>query len=181
MSPKVNPLLLELIAAHRKTRTGDLTQALDACGLHQTGGPIFGVERVAIDEHNFAPDPQSSRLAVIIPYFADCELLDLVAVGLRTRACRTRMGVCTALGEEWLERARDNGSTAHIFTSPLEWLRNQRKGAAIVDWRSVRHVLADVPALSFDDELLARRIDGALRQPVHMPQLFIREGASHAG
>ncbi len=55
--PKINPLLRELVAAHRKARPEDLAQALDACGLRQTGGPIFGVERVAIDAQQLRARP----------------------------------------------------------------------------------------------------------------------------
>ena len=78
---KINPLLWELVEAHRKARPEDLAEALDACGLRQTGGPIFGVECVAIDAHNFAPDPESSRGPADHSLFRGGELLDLVASG----------------------------------------------------------------------------------------------------
>ena len=48
----MNPLLWELIEVHRKARREELAQALDACCLCQSGGPIFGVEFVAIDAHH---------------------------------------------------------------------------------------------------------------------------------
>lgn len=173
--PRINPLLLELVAAHRKARREDLAGALDACGLHQYVGPIFGVEFVAYDTHHWAPEP-GGKPALIVPHFEDGRLLDLVAVSPRSRACRTREGVCTVLGGEWLDHARDYDTAARIYPDPLSWLLAGRRGAVIVDWRAARHVLADVPALECTAKALAERIDKAMRQPVNVPRLVV----SHA-
>ncbi|GEP57332.1 hypothetical protein [Reyranella soli] len=170
--PETNPLLLELVEAHRKARCEDVAGALDACGLHQHGGPIFGIEFVDHDAHNYAPAP-GGKPSIIVPHFEDGRLLDLVAVGLRSRACRTRAGVCTVLGGEWLDYARDHETAARIYPNPLAWLLAGRRGAVIVDWRSARYVLADVPELVCTDKALAERIDKAMRQPVHMPRLIV--------
>ena len=172
LRPKINPLLLELVEAHRKARREDIAVQLDACGLHQHGGPIVGVEYVASDDRHWSPEP-TGKPAIIVPYFEDGRLLDLVAVGLRSRACRTRAGVCTVLGGEWLDHAREHDTAARIYPDPLAWLLNGRRGAVIVDWRSARYALADVPALDCADQALANRIDKAMRQPVQMPRLIV--------
>lgn len=170
-----NPLLAELVPAHQAARRDDLADALDACGLRQTGGPIFGVEFVASDAHNYAPEP-GGKPALILPHFEGGRLLDLVACDLATRASRTRAGVCTALGADYIDRARWDETPVRLFADPVEWLRADRQGACIVDWRAVRHVLADVPAVNCGaNRALADRVDKALRQPVHVPRLIVQE------
>ncbi|MPZ34874.1 MAG: hypothetical protein GEV13_28475 [Rhodospirillales bacterium] len=164
--------MLELVEAHRKARREDLAGALDACGLRQDGGPIFGVEFVAYDAHHWAPEP-GGKPAIIVPHFEDGRLLDLVAVAPRSRACRTREGVCTVLGREWLDRGRDYDEAVRIYPDPLAWLLDGRRGAVIVDWRAARFDLADVPELVCTDKALAARIDKAMRQPVQMPRLVV--------
>jgi len=170
--PEINPLLFELVAAHRTARREDIAGEIAACGLQRPGGPIFGVEFIAHDAQHWAPEP-GGKPAIVVPHFEDGRLLDLVAVGLRSRACRTRTGVCTVLGGEWLDHAREHDTAARIYPDPLAWLLNGRKGAVIVDWRSVRYTLADVPALDCTDQALADHIDKAMRQPVQMPRLTV--------
>lgn len=174
----INPLLCELVAAHRTARREDLAQALDACGLRQTGGPIFGVEFVAIDANNYAPEP-NGKPAVIVPYFEGGELVDLVATGLATRTCRTREGLCVALGMDAIEEARWNEGQLRLYADPLEWLRHGRQGACVIDWRAARHALADVAAIVCSSDMLAARVEKALSQPVRLPTLYVRE-AAHA-
>lgn len=176
--PKINPLLSELIAAHRTARREDLAQALDACGLRQTGRPIFGVSFVTIDGNNYAPEP-GGRPALIVPYFEGGELVDLVATGFATRTCRTRDGLCVALGTDQIEQARWNEGQLRLYSDPLEWLQHGRQGACVVDWRAARHALADVPAIACSSDMLAARVEKAMRQPVRLPALYVRE-AAHA-
>ena len=176
---KVNLLLWELVAAHRTARREDLTRALDACGLRQQGGPIFGVELVAIDGHNYAPEP-GGQPALILPYFEDGRLLDLVACRFTTRTCSTRDGICTALGAEHIERARDAGTALSLFADPVEWLLADRQGACVVDWRSAHFTLADLDAgIACSSNLLAARVQRAMQRPATVPPLFVRE-AAHA-
>jgi hypothetical protein len=177
-APKVNPLLWELVAACRTARREDLAQALDACGLRQTGGPIFGVDFVAIDANNYAPEP-NGRAALIVPYFEEGRLLDLVACGFATRTSRTRAGICVALGMDAIDTARWNEGQLRLYSDPLEWLQRGRQGACVIDWRAARHALADVPAIACSSDALAARVEKALRQPVTLPALYVRE-AAHA-
>lgn len=79
------------------------------------------------------------------------------------------------LGVEWLEHARLHELPATVFPDPIEWLRNDRRGAVLVDWRSARYELADLPGIACSNDLLAKRIDKALRVPAHVPPLFVRE------
>jgi len=172
--PKIRPLLLELLAARRRLDDPELAATMSACGLHTDRGPIFGVEFIAYDAHHWMPEP-GGKPAIIVPHFENGHLLDLVAVGLRSRACRTRCGACTVLGGEWLDHARDYDEPVFIYPDPLAWLVAGRRGAVIVDWRAARHVLADVPAVECADQALAGRIDRAMRLPVHVPQIVVSD------
>ena len=174
----LNPLLRELMQAHRKARQPEILAALRACDIDINTGPVWGVDHVQADAHHYAP-AHDGKPAIIVPYIVDGALLDLVAAGLTTRSSRTRRGVCTVLGGAWLDHARINETPATIFPDPIEWLRNGRCGAVIVDWRSARYELADLPGIACSNSLLVNRVDKALREPVHVPPLFVRE-ARHA-
>jgi hypothetical protein len=175
---KINPLLWELVEAHKKARRAELAEALDACGLRQTGGPIFGIEFVSVDANNYWPEP-GGRPALIVPYFDGGRLLDLVACGFATRTCRTREGICTTLGTEHIDRVRDGEGQLRLYSDPLEWLQYGRDGACLIDWRAARFDLADMPAIACSSDMLAASVKKALRQPANLPALLVRE-AAHA-
>jgi hypothetical protein len=166
-------LLRELILAHQTANRSDLREALSDCGLKQ-GGPIWGLDFVQVDTEYYQPSLEG-RAAIIVPLFGDGALLDLIACSLATRSCRTRLGICTVLGREWLDQAREHDTAARLLPDPIEWLRNGRRGAVIVDWRSAPYELADLPGISVSNDLLAKRIDNALRQPANIPPIFVRE------
>jgi hypothetical protein len=168
----VSPLLRELLAAHKVARSPDLAAALQECGLPISS--VWGVSLVEIDTHHYAP-LGGGKPAIITPLFKDGVLLDLVATGLRTRATRTRAGIATVLGQEWIDNAKETETTVRLFADPIEWLRNNRRGAVVVDWRSARYALADVPGLACQNELLAKQVERAMRQPIRLPQLFVPE------
>jgi hypothetical protein len=153
-----------------------LAAALQDCGLPAEG---FGVSFVEIDAHHYAP-VAGGKPAIITPLFHDGELLDLVATGLQTRATRTREGVATVLGQEWIDHAKETETTVRLFGDPIEWLRNNRRGAVVVDWRAARHALADVPGIACETEFLVAQVERTMRQPVSLPRFFVREGKTHA-
>ena len=167
-------LFRELLAAHRTARLPEPADALQACGLPIDTGPIWGVAFCEIDAHHYAPRA-GGKPAVIAPLFENGVLLDLVATGLETRSTRTRLGIATILGQEWIDHAKETETTVRLFADPIEWLRNGRRGGVIVDWRAARYALADVPGIACESEFLAKQVDRAMRQPARVPQLFIRE------
>jgi hypothetical protein len=173
-APAPTRLLGELLAAHRTARLPELVGALQACGLSIDTGPVWGVSFVEIDAHHYAP-VEGGKPAVIVSAFEEGRLLDLVAVGLETRSSRTRMGIATVLGQEWIDHAKDTETTVRLFPDPITWLLNGRRGAVVVDWRAARYALADVPGIACESELLAKQVDRVMRQPVRLPPLFVRE------
>jgi len=172
--PKISPLLLELFAARRRLDDPELAATMGACGLQTDRGPLWGVDFVTVDQHHYEPAPDG-RPAVIVPCFDGGELVDLVAVGLRARTCRTRTGVCTVLGRDAIDDAKDCGGAVEILTDPIAWLQNGRRGACVVDWRAARHELADVPSIECTSQALADRIDRAMRKPVDVPQIVVSD------
>jgi hypothetical protein len=179
----MSALLVELQAAYAIAQRPELSEALAACGL-RPGGPVWGVDFVAFDSHHYAPAP-GGKAAVIAPVFASdgdiMEIVDLVACGLETRAMRTRSGVATVLGGQWVDMARETGGPLRLFPDAVEWLRNRGRGAVILDQRAARFALADVPAVNWcGDEKHARQLRHAMERPATIPQFFIREAAIHA-
>lgn len=176
----MSALFREYLSHHRlAVQSDELRAALAACGLRQDKSGPFGVAFVVVDSDYYEPEP-TGKAAIVIPVFEGGALVDLVACGLQTRASRTRTGDATVLGREWIDRARENETALLLFADPIEWLRNKRRGVVVIDWRAARHALADVPAIACSSTLLAKRVDNALRKPMQMPKLFIREEAAHA-
>jgi hypothetical protein len=172
----MTPLFREYLASRRTGRRPELAAALQDCGLPAEG---LGVSFVEIDGHHYAP-AAGGKAAIITPLFQDGVLLDLVATSLQTRATRTRAGIATVLGQEWIDHAKETETTVRLFGDPIEWLRNARHGAVVVDWRAARHVLADVPGIACETEFLAKQVEHAMRQPVSFPKLFVREASRAA-
>ena len=141
---------------------------------------MWGVTLVAVDIHSYVPSP-GGKPAIIVPAFVDGALVDLIATGLETRAIRTRCGVTTVLGEEWLDHARKTGEAVCLFGDPIEWLRNGRRGAVVIDQRAACFALADVPAVNWcGSKLAARQIERATRRTINFPQFFVKEEMAHA-
>ena len=145
---------------------------------------MWGVSFVTVDSHHYTPSP-GGKAAIIVPVFANdgdvMEIVDLVACGLETRAVRTRCGVATVLGEQWLDLARTTGDAARMFADPIEWVRNRGCGSVLLDMRAAPFALADVPAINWcGTESAAQQIDRAMRQPLTLPQIYIRQEMAHA-
>jgi hypothetical protein len=178
-STRHKSLLNELIAAHRTARLPPLVEALEACGLPVLGVPVWGVEFVELAGDYYQPR-RGGHPAIIIPVFQDGELIDLTATGLATRRTVIRMGIASMLGQDAIDRATDDGTHLQVFSDPIEWLRNRCNGAVVLDWQAAGFALADVTAIACASELIAKKIDNAMRQPVRMPRLFVREETTHA-
>ena len=134
-----------------------------------------------VDAHHYAPEP-GGKPALIIPHFEDGRLQDLVAVGLATRASRSRMGICSALGTNFIEKAREMETPLRLFADPIQWIKHRRHGACIIDWHLAHYILADLPAgiESEGGELLAAKVRKALDRPSRIPPIFVRETANAA-
>lgn len=171
-------LLRELVRVTTQAREPTARQTLVDAGIPLDCGSAWGFDHVEIDVHHYYSAP-SGLPAVIVPHFESGELVDLVAVGPRSRSCRTLLGVCTVLGSDSIERAKTHDEYLRLYADPIEWYAAGRVGAVIVDWRIAKYELRGLPGIACDDALTARRIERALRDPVDVPPIYVRE-ACHA-
>ena len=176
----MTPLMGELLAARRFARQDrELCETLSDCELDLDGLPlVWGFDFVSIDGAHYEP-VRGGQPAVIVPAIEDGEIVDLVAMGLKTRACRTRTGQATILGREWLDAARWAGTSPAIFPDPLTWLYARCRGVVLLDLSAARFELADLPSVACSSDLFAIRLNEAMRVPVHIPAIFVPE-AHHA-
>lgn len=171
-------LLRELVRVWLNARHPEARSVLADAGVPLDCGQAWGFDCVETDAYHYRHDPGGVP-AVIVPHFEDRRLVDLVAVGLRQRSSRTLLGVCTILGSDHLDSARHRDRPARLYADPIDWYANRRDGAVVVDWRAARIKLSDLPGIACDEEATARRIDEALRVPMNLPPIFVRE-ARHA-
>lgn len=167
-------LLSELLSAHRIARDPEMAAALQPLRIPDAGLPVWGLQSVTVESDHYAPDP-AGRPAIIVPVAEDGRIFDLAATGLASRRTATRTGLGSILGRDALERALFRQATLHLFQDPIEWLQHRCAGAVVIDWRAAAFTLADLPAIACTTELLAARVDKALRQPLRVPPLFVRE------
>ncbi len=170
----MNGLLRELLAAHRIVRHPEVATTLKPLRLPAEGVPLWGVESVAVEHGCYAPDP-AGRPAIIVPVADDGRLIDLAATSLASRRIATRTGLGAVLGQAALDRALVHQVPLHLFRDPIEWLQNRGAGAVVLDWRAAAFVLTDLAGIACTSALLAARVDKALRQPLRVPPLFVRE------
>src|SRR5262249_11939474 len=97
------------------------------------------------------------------------------ACTLTPRRTLTRTGIASFLGWEAIDAAMVNGTHLHLHDDPIEWLRHSGQGAVVLDWAAARYALADLPGIACSSDLLAKRVQRALRRPMHVPQLLVRE------
>ena len=173
----MTPLLRELLSANRQAQHPDAKAALTACGLGLRGGPVWGVGSVTVQGEFYSPalPHEIGAPAVIVPAFEGGELTDLVAISLRTRATKTRLGYATFLGADWIDRARDGGAPLRLFNDPLKWLACGQRGAVLLDRSDAPFVLADVPLIGCDDDSTVTKLGELMQRPVRLPQFFVRE------
>ena len=176
----MTPLLRELLSAHRIARDPEAAAALQPLHMPAAGLPVWGLQAVTVEGGHYAPDP-AGRPAIIVAATEDGRIVDLAATGLASRRTATRSGVAAILGQDALERAVVHQATLHLFRDPIEWLRHRCAGAVVLDWRTAAFILADLPAIACTTELLAARVDKALRRPLRVPPLFVREDRCATG
>ena len=169
----MSPLLRELVAAHRVLRNPEAAVILEEMGLRTTVGQMWGVDRVAVEDGWYDPDP-AGRAAVIVGVY-DNGLIDLVATGLASRRIARRQGCGVILGLEALDRALAYEETLHLRRDPIEWLQRGETGAVVLDWRRAPYMLTDLAGIACSTSRLAAQVDKALRQPLRVPPLFVRE------
>ena len=132
---KLNPLLLELIGAHRLRHDLRLEPLLQSMGL-LTVRKVWGLSWVVPEEGTYRPavDGEIGRSAIIVPAFEGGELVDLIAEGLASRRLLPRTGAATMIGHDAVECAKALREPLFVFDRPSGWLRGHCLGVVVLNW-----------------------------------------------
>ena len=174
----VSPLFRELCGRAMHGAPPDLAAASTGVRPADQRLPIWGVSFVEmIDAHHYAP-AAGGKPAIICPLFED----GLCSTWWPRASRRARRAPVRASPLSWGKSGsttpRRQRPTVRLFGDPIEWLRNGRRGAVVVDWRAARHALADVPGIACETEFLAAQVERAMRQPVCPPEALCTGGQS---
>lgn len=126
--------------------------------------------------------PGQGLAHIVLPVLERGELVDLCA--FRSTApdeWSLRVGNGWALGLNNCVASHSWEPSVHLSSNPLEWLRRDRAGICILDWRSPE--LMQLDALDFvtvSDPATARLLAEALSRPVRLPNIQIMEAARAA-
>jgi hypothetical protein len=164
-TPPVSSRLTELLRAYRIARDPRYAESLAACGLKQDG-PIWGFDFVEFSRLTYRP-VLGGDCALIVPAFDDGVLADLVACRITDRRIATRYGAARALGENEVDRAILRKTRLPLYSDPLRWLVNDRRGAVVLDWSQTGRLLDGVKSIGCDSAALAHRVDAALGAARH--------------
>lgn len=159
----MKPLFRELVRAGRLGQSPVMRPILDRVGLPEPRLGGWGVDWVEpLNGALYRPAAEGGRVAAIFPVDYEHATVDLCAVSLETRAIRVRRGLCDVLGHDRLELAHQFGKPVTVFADPIEWLRGEKRGVVVLNWRHGICDLLHVPALACADEALALKLHRAL-------------------
>jgi hypothetical protein len=141
----------------------------------------------------YTPRPDDGIRCLLFGVVERGELVDIAAVGPRSRTVRTRLGWAAVLGEDAIECARWAGSlvadalaagrpdptagaiTLRLVADPLAWVLRPRDCAFVIDWARVHFALADVPDVACSTTEVAARLRWFWPRP-RMPRIAVSEG-----
>ena len=124
----------------------------------------------------YAPRPDDGIRCLLFGVIERGELVDIAAIGPRSRAVRTRLGWAAVLGADAIDRARWAGSlvadapaarrphptadaiTLRLVGDPLAWILRPHDCAFVIDWTRVHYALADVLDVACSTAEVAARL-----------------------
>ena len=171
----LSPLLRELHRASLLARAPAFADALRAFGLTPYDCPLWGVASVEADEVFYQPS-EEGILSAIVPAYEGPRIVDLVACCFATREMRTRKGIASVLGHEWIEDSFLGNEPLKIFDNALTWLRGKCRGVVVLDWNDAPLLLREVPALHCESDLTAQRLVRAFERPRPYPPVLVHNG-----
>jgi hypothetical protein len=177
--PRLSSRMRELLQAYRIACDPRYRDDLAACGLKQ-GGPIWGFDFVEFSRLIYQPAP-GGDCALIVPVFDDGKLIDLVACRPTDYRIATRHGIARALGENWIDLAVLHRARLPLYSDPLRWLMNGRRGAVVLDWSQAGFLFDGLEGITCDSPALANRVHATTRRMSHPPRLhFFTRSRSNA-
>lgn len=114
--------------------------------LTRVRAPMWGWSYVEPDGEGYHPaaDGAEDHPAIVVPYFDNYGLSDLVAHGLRSASHRSRLGVADVLGLDMVEHSRESDRPLLVFRDVYMWLRANTLGAVVIDWETASYRLSGV-------------------------------------
>lgn len=115
-----------------------------------TPSPVFLARGVRGDDGILDHAPEGPL------WFAFEEEQDITYWRPSTGEIATEFGAAFALGQEniWNPGVTALGGWLKVWTTPLDWLRDGRKGIVVLRWQSSFEQLRDVTRIAVDEDLL---------------------------
>lgn len=153
-------------------------EILQDLGLTHIPVPMWGIAPVIAGQEFYEPD-EGGTLAAIVPAFEKTGLVDLVACSFVSRQMRTRKGIVSVLGHEWIERAVSNNAQLMVFDDVFRWLRGLCRGVVVIDWTDAPRLLREVPELKCQSRHTADLLAEAFERPLHYPPILLPTERDH--
>ena len=147
-------------------------EGLRELGLTGIPVPMWGLATVIAGPEFYEPD-EGGTLAAIVPAFERSGLVDLVACSFVSREMRTRKGIASVLGHEWIERAVNNMDALTVFDDAFTWLRGRCRGVVVIDWNDAPRLLREVPQLKCQSRRTADLLAEAFERPLPYPPILL--------
>ncbi len=171
-----SPLLRELVKASQMAQQNAFARSLREFGLAHLKVPLWGIAKVSTGPEFYQPD-EGGSWAAIVPAFEEGRIVDLVACSFATLQMRTRKGVASVLGHEWIDHAKLGLEPLKVFDDVFGWLYGHGRGVVVLDWKDAPRLLRDVPSLHCESRETADRLIEAFEWPLPYPPVLVSNGA----
>jgi hypothetical protein len=153
-------------------------EGLRELGLTDIPVPMWGIAAVIAGPQFYEPD-EGGTLAAIVPAFERSGLVDLVACSFLSREMRSRKGIASVLGHEWIARAVDTMDALTVFDDAFTWLRGLCRGVVVIDWNDAPRLLREVPQLRCQSRRTADLLADAFERPLPYPPILLPTEKDH--
>lgn len=167
-----SPLSRELEKAALLARRPLFADRLRSVGLPVPERDDWGVDHVQAGLEFYEPR-EDGTLSLIVPAYEGPELVDLVACAFGSRQMRTRHGIASLLGFDWIEWAFLGNEPLQVFDDAFSWMRAEARGVVVLDWTDAPYLLREVPALRCESEETAERLVRAFERPRPYPPVLV--------
>ena len=171
-----SPLLRELVKASQMAQQSAFARSLKEFGLTNLVIPYWGIATVTVGREFYQPD-EGGKLAVIVPAFEHGRIVDLVACSFETSQVRTRKGIASVLGHEWIDDAKLGLEPLKVFDDVFSWLRGRCRGVVVLDFDAAPRLLRDVPSLHCESPAMAQVLTETFGWPQPDPPITDSKGA----
>jgi hypothetical protein len=172
-------VVAELHRAQRTKALSSLAAVLSTEGLPIELGGDWGVGFAVFGIDTYRPrDPgEQGDTCIIVAIREHSTVFDLVGCRLRDRLQRTRLGVGEIVGESAIALAYETGQPLIIYSDVVAWLRADRAGVVVVDWRWIDNQFDGLRIVC--DDSTAKHVRRIARNSLNPPRLVSLKGRRH--